>query len=353
MKRYCLLVTTLISAIAILAETNIQKTFLGNTLGNSTSKEVLSVMNSQGFKLLDSNTNEQVSEYSYEGYYKHEGMEFHKLHVRFLNDTLFLVCFQDSCGEQCPEYAKLLQTSLESKYGKLEIADSTFLFKTLTDSADYYGVKTWSRHDEHTMLITMQSDAKITCLYADEDAYWNMVFNGLKQLSEAINTLPDYSEENKVYGVAGVKFGDDMATVRKAISVKSDRLSDSDSHTLTYYKTKIGGTTYDFATFYFIPGKGLVSVNLQNAFYSWRKEEALMAFDGVISQFKRKYTNFKMVNDGVDEKLATCGAYIDGYDYPPIVISFQKSLSKGGDIMYYVMVSYYEMRKSSLYDDEI
>ena len=45
--------------------------------------------------------------------------------------------------------------------------------------------------------------------------------------------------------------------------------------------------------------------------------------------------------------------YIDGYDYLPILISFQKSLSKGGDIMYYVQVDYYTHRKDNLYDDEI
>ena len=78
-----------------------------------------------------------------------------------------------------------------------------------------------------------------------------------------------------------------------------------------------------------------------------------MAYEGVISQFKRKYSNFKVRQDEVDDKMCTCGAYVDGYDYPPIIITFQKSLSKGGDIMYYVMVTYYEMRRSNMYDDEI
>ena len=78
-----------------------------------------------------------------------------------------------------------------------------------------------------------------------------------------------------------------------------------------------------------------------------------MAFEGVKSQYERRYTNFKVIKDEYEEKLAICGAYIDGYDYPPIVISFEKSLSKGGDIMYYVIVSYYGMRTDNIYDDEI
>lgn len=56
----------------------------------------------------------------------------------------------------------------------------------------------------------------------------------------------------------------------------------------------------------------------------------------------------KVITDEEDEKFCVCGAYADGYDYKPITISFEKSLSKGGDIMYYIIVSllWYEKRKS-------
>ena len=354
MKRYFLFIICAIFTSSLFAENVLPKDFLGLTLGKTSKGEVQSILKSKGFELVgEENVNETTAQFQFSGTYKHEGVEFHTIITSFLSDTLFIFCPQDSCGERVTELSKVLQANLEKKYGALETADSTLLFSLLKDSADHYGVKTWSRMDDHTMLISMQSEAKITCMYVDRDLYFNMMMKGIMQLSEALNQLPDYSEENKVYGVAGVKFGDDMATVRKVIAPKSERLSDSDSHTLTYYKTKIGGSTYDFATFYFIQGKGLVSATLQNAFYSWRKEEAEMAYENVISQFKRKYSNFKVRQDERDEKMCTCGAYIDDYDYPPIIIMFQKSLSKGGDIMYYVMVTYYEMRKSNMYDDEI
>ena len=164
---------------------------------------------------------------------------------------------------------------------------------------------------------------------------------------------PNYAEENKVYGVAGVKFGDSRETVRKVISSKANQLLESDSHSLNFYKVKIGGTTYDYATFYFTQGKGLVSVNLQSCFYSWREEEAKMTYENVVSQYKRKYTNFEVVKDKSDEKAAICGAYIDGYEYKPIIITLTRSLSRGGDIMYYVQIDYYFDRKAGMYDDEI
>lgn len=354
MKHYFLLIICAIFTSSLFAENVLPKEFLDLTLGKTSKGEVQSILKSKGFKLIaKEDVNETTVQYQFSGIYKHEGVEFHTIIMSFLSDTLFIFCPQDSCGEKVTELSKVLQANLEKKYGTLETADSTFLFSVLKDSADHYGLKTWSRMDEHTMLISMQSDEKISCMYVDRDLYFNIMMKGIMQLSEELNQIPDFSEENKVYGVAGVRFGDDMATVRKVIAPKSDRLSDSDSHTLTYYKTKIGGSTYDFATFYFIQSKGLVSVNLQNAFYSWRKEEAEMAYEGVVSQFKRKYSNFKVLQDDRDEKMCTCGAYIKDYDYPPIIITFQKSLSKGGDIMYYVMVTYYEMRKSNLYDDEI
>ena len=78
-----------------------------------------------------------------------------------------------------------------------------------------------------------------------------------------------------------------------------------------------------------------------------------MQFESITSQYERKYSNFAQVKDEIDFKAYKCGAYIDGYDYIPIIISFQKSLSQGGDIMYYVQVDYYHNRRESLYDDEI
>lgn len=355
MKRLLIFSLVTMFALSLFAEDVLPRTFLGLTIGETPKGVVAPILKAQGFELVEkTDVSATSAQYVFSGTYKNDGVEFHTIITTFLNDTLFGFSTVDSCGiDKISSVSSALKMNLEKKYGNLKTADGTLLFMLLKDTIDQYGAESWSRMDDNTMLISLKYEAKITCMYVARNLYLNMLARGLKKLSETLNDMPDYSEENKVIGVAGVKFGDDMATVRKVIAPKSDKLTDSDAHALTYYQTKIGGSTYDFATFYFMQGKGLVSVNLQNAFYSWRKEEAEMAYEGIISQFKRKYSNFQVRKEERDEKMCTCGAYIDGYDYPPIIITFQKSLSKGGDIMYYVMVSYYEMRKANLYDDEI
>lgn len=209
----------------------------------------------------------------------------------------------------------------------------------------------WGREDNNSLIITMHNDTACICVYFAEKRFQEMMTDAIFRLYMSTNL--NYAEENKVYGVAGVKFGDSMESVRKIISSKADKLLESDSHSLTYYKVKIGGMTYDYAIFYFSGTQGLVSVNMESSFYSWRKEEALLAFESVKTQYSRKYTNFSVIQDKRDEKVCVCGAFIDGYDYVPIIITFQKSLSRGGDMMYYVQVDYYYDRRDKMYDDEI
>lgn len=364
MKRFSLFALAMFSALSISAETTIQNTFFGCTLGKSTISEVQSAMTSQGFTLLgetilfvDTIMQTKISEYIYEGDYNHEGHDFHSIGIRFLGDTLQTVAMYDTCTINCQKQTESLQANLAREYSHLKTADSTLLLSIPNIADSNNGLNTWSRYDGHNILNISQSDSIFTCLYISNDVFQNYFNAAMKKMWEGLDSIlnsdnPNYSEENKVYGVAGVKFGDSRETVRKVIGAKSEKLSDYDSHSLSYYKTQIGGTTYDFATFYFKQGK-LVSVNLQKPFYSWRKEEALMFLENVKSQYERRYSNFRTMTDEEEAKIYLCGAYIDGYNYLPISISFEKSLSKGGNIIYYVTIDYYYMQRVSLYDDEI
>ncbi|HCS87611.1 MAG TPA: hypothetical protein DIW30_04120 [Bacteroidales bacterium] len=321
-------------------------------------------MTRQGFTLLldsvlsvDTITQTTTVEYAYEGDYYHEGHDFHYTELYFFGDTLTAVKMCDTCTINCQKQMETLQTNLEREYGHLETADSTFLFflVNMVDTIDESNP--WSRYDGHNIISISSSDTTIVCSYISNDVLQNYINKRMRLALYILNDIlhsdnPNYSEENKVYGVAGVKFGDSRETVRKVIGAKSEELSDYDSHSLTYYKTQIGGTTYDFATFYFKQGK-LVSASLEKPFYSWRKEEALMYLEAIKSQYERRYSNFRVVTDEEEKKFYTCGAYIDEYDYLPISISFKKSVSKGGDIMYYIDIDYYLVRVEGLYDDEI
>lgn len=364
MKRFYLIAMAIFSALSISAETSIQNTFFGCTLGKSTSKEVQAAMAAQGFQLLDTHMNKmdsiwgiEVYEYNYKGQYNHEGKEFHSLCISFYNDTFYSVLFEDSClTENCSNLTMHTQTNLEQKYGSLEIADSILHNSTIKEVDIACGIKRWSKQDKSTIIETIlwYEDKKFLCRYTDKKIYCNIeniekqVFNRIFGVGNDLN----YSEENKVYGVAGVKFGDDKETVHRIIAPKSDRLLDSDTNTLEYYKTRVGGTTYQYANFCFIQGK-LATAFFDQPFALWEKEEALMFLQSIKSQYEKKYSNMRTITEEDNEKVYACGAYIDDYNYLPIIIQFKKAMNQGNKIMYYVFVSYYQMRTNNLYNDEI
>ena len=355
MKRLFFLSIFATISFSLLAENVLPKDFLGLTLGKTSKNEVINIMKSNGFELIakdDVSTTD--AQYQFEGVYNHEGVEFHRIITSFVDDTLWIFSTQSyNYKENIEEVSKTLQANLAQKYGSLKTADSSLILSFFKDTIEHYGAKIWSRTDDHTTVIAMTVEFVLTCMYADMDYYYNSLWRGLAQLGELINKLPDYAEENKVLSVAGVKFGDSKENVKRVISSKSARILSEDSYSLTYKDTKVGGRTYDYATFYFKTGQGLVSANLQSAFYEWRKEEALMCFEGIKSQYSGKYTNFKILKDDEEDKICSCGAFTDGYEYKPISISFSKGLSKGGDIMYYVQVDYYYFSRENLYNDEI
>ena len=334
----------------MVAEVTIQTEFDGIVLGKSSRSEVGKFLTSKG--LILSVEQSEVDEYGcndvYEGVYLHEEMNFDCVFTRFVEDTIVSVCFKGFCDSACVEFGKPFIEKIHSKYNNLRSADSSMV--VLSATSDAAGFVTWSRRDNESVILTMQNDSSCFCAYFAESKIFEI---GLRQAFDKIKyLLPDYAEENKVYGVGGVKFGDSKAYVKSVMYSKSDRLLEEDAHSMLFTDVKIGGVTYNYARFYFSSNQ-LISVNLQSAFYSWRKEEALMMFESIKDQYGRKYSNLTELKDEEDLKGYNCGAYIDGYDYKPILISFQKSLSKGGDIMYYVQVDYYNHRTDNLYDDEI
>lgn len=171
-------------------------------------------------------------------------------------------------------------------------------------------------------------------------------------MANVVDTQND-AEKNKVYGVAGVKFGDSKQSVKSVILSKSKGINSEDSHCITFHDTSIGGRVYDYANFFFTEEKGLVSVRLECGFDDGYKEEALMRLDKIKEQYSRKYGNLNQFRDEEELKAYECGAFIEGYDYRPIVIVFERSLSVGGEIRYYVLVDYYNQNRVGLYDDEI
>ena len=346
-KRFIFIFAATMLVVNVMAENAIQNTFWGLKLGRSTQNEFQKVLYANDIEYQT----DTAGVYVFQCNWEIEGVPVKHVVSHFLDDTLMMMIFVNACENKCDSLEKIIDKNVEKRYGLLQCGDSSAFIKMFSQGLVSFDAEQWSRIDDETSFMYAKSDSGYFLVYLAEKFIWNKIAQSYIQSAKA--TDPDYAEENKVTGVAGVKFGDGREYVRKVIYDKAQKLLDSDSHSLKYYKVKVGGLTYDFATFYFAPGKGLVSVNLQSSFFSWRKEEAIMAYENVVSQYKHKYTNFKVIKDEPEQKASACGAYIEGYNSLPILITFHKGLSRGGDIMYYVQVDYYHSRTDGMYDDEI
>lgn len=351
-KVFFLLAALLVITATASADTKIQTEFDGIVLGMSTSNEVKKILTLKGMRLesdrADSTGTNRAEQYS--GKYMHKEMYFNKVITEYFKDTLVSLYFLGNCDSACVDYGVSFIENIHATYDNLVNADSIDFVKELSKDKYEHAI-IWSRTDEESIVLTIHNESICTCIYRAEKRHFEMALHRLVELIKKVS--PDYAEENKVLSVAGVRFGDSKENVKRVISSKSARILSEDSYSLMYKDTKVGGRTYDYAIFYFKPGQGLVSANLQSAFYEWRKEEALMYFENIKSQYSGKYTNFKIQMDDEEEKICSCGAFTDGYKYLPISISFSKGLSNGGDIMYYVQVDYYYFSRKNLYNDEI
>lgn len=359
MKRtYFLFVVTLFSMQFLFAGTAIQNSFFGCTLGESTIKEVQFAMTSQGFKLSQKTIDTlSINTYicSYSGVFENEGGIFNTMITAFVDDTLRMVVLNGEDNNHT--LSDKVQANLESKYGNNESADDDLMsFQPHTRTALSSDTKMWARYEGSTIVSSLSCAGYFDCWYVDMNVRYGVFALAIGDL---VHKYPreffvDYCEKNKVYGVAGVKFGDSREFVNKTIRSRSDCLTGADAHSLSYYKTQMGGNIYNHSSFYFGQDGGLVTAAFTKIFALWEKETATMAYENIISQYKRKYSNFKVVRDDEEDKLCSCGSYIAGYDFPPILISLTKSLSENGKTMvYYVHISYYGSRLSNLYDDEI
>ena len=350
MKRLFFILTAVVMAASIMAvEKNISPTACGITVGQTTktgktpSQWSDKLMNYSPITPLVSSGDHEV----YLGDFVVEGFHMSVLDLELMNDTVYKISFYGrSLYADCWDSYKNLAYKLRDKYAHFEdVVDSM--------ESDNDSVVSFYKTDGKTRILFSADPHNLTLSLTDMHFY-NIWLNDL--VSEFTSVFygksgPDYAEENKVTGVAGVKFGDSREYVRKVMSSKAEKILDSDAHSINYYKAKIGGTTYDFATFYFMPDKGLVAVNLSASFDSWQEEEAKSFYKSTVAQYKSKYTNFRETDE---EDYAFCGAFTDDYkEMPPIAISWKKALSKGGEMRYYVNVSYYTQRLSGLYNDEI
>ncbi len=351
MKKVIALVVVMACAMSMMAEVAIQSTFNGCTLGKSTKSEVIKNMLDAGASI---NSSQETVVSFVGGNISAEGIEFPVFVVSFIEDTLSNVLF---IGDKRKLSAEQL-ASVKEKYSKLPLSEEDK--EDLKEKRDSIALRlgaflsdVWAYKDNKNSLFVTLNDTMCVFMYSADEYIGRLAERKVRD--KIIKTLPNYDEANAVKSVAGCVFGDTRQNVTNKFRSKADNIIDSDSHSVMYSGVSFGGNHFKRGTLYFINDK-FVACKFETEFYTWRYEEAKATYDGLCAQYDRKYTNGSHFDEDKDNMFSAYGMLQDDYEgglMYPIVISIHKGVSQGGDSYYYVSVSYFERRRSAIYDDEI
>lgn len=285
-----------------------------------------------------------------------EGFHMSVMDMELINDTVYKLSFYErSPYADCWDSYKDLTFELRDKYAHFEDATEPFPFNR--DS-----VVTFFKTDGKTMILFVAEPQNISITLI------NVHFLNIKtsRLAEEMvsaltaKTGPNYDEKNKVTSIAGVRFGETKTNTITVFKQRGTFLQNEGN--LTHFANlSFGGSLFKMATFLFQydswrKDNVLAAAKFENNFYEWRKEEALMMYEAIVSRFQGKYTNCTIIEDGDESKMMVCGMLEDEYEegkIPPIIVSFSKAVSRGGDMFYYVTVSYFVQKMSSVAADDI
>lgn len=285
-----------------------------------------------------------------------EGFHMSVIDIQLMNDTVYQISFyEDSPYADCWDSYKDLAFKLRDKYAH---------FENVTTPVEF---------DNDSAVMFFKTDGKTQILFAAYPKSISLTLTSvhfhdilIKRMADELNTLfsgktgPNYDEKNKVTSVAGVRFGETRTNTINAFKQRGTFLQNENK--ITYFSdVNFGGATYNVATLFFQYDNRrydmvFAAARFEKNFYEWRKEEALMMYESVVSTFKRKYTNCKVFKDEDDSKITYCGMLDDNYEngkMPPIVIAFELGVSRGGEKFYYVTVSYFGLKMSSAAADDI
>lgn len=359
MKKLFLLFAAVLMTVCLMAEkVTIPTTACGITVGETT--KTGKSLAQWGDLLKDYRPmNPIVTEANHEVYlgdFIVEGLHMSVLDMELINDTVYQISFYErSPYADCWNAYKDIAFKLRDKYANLEDLTKP---DTLSNDSSVIFYKT----DGKTSLLFAAYPNQISYVLTNE--HLNSVH--LHTLYEELNSLfigktgPNYDEKNKVTSIAGVKFGETRTNTINAFKQRGTFMKNEGK--LTYfYDVNFGGSTFSIATFYFQYDsrrydETLAAAKFEKNFYEWREEEAKMMFEAVTSNFKAKYTNYTVLYDEEDKKAVVCGMLDDNYSdgkMPPIIISFELGVSRGGDKFYYVTVSYFADRMSNVASDDI
>lgn len=285
-----------------------------------------------------------------------EGFHMSLLNMELVDDTVYQLSFYErSPYADCWDLYKDLAFKLRDKYAHFE--DVVEPIEHETDSAVSF-FKTDGKTEINFSADPHSISLSLTSVHLQDIKTKRVVEEIYAILNE--KTGPNYDESNKVTKIAGVRFGETRNNVINAFKQRGTFLKNEDK--LTYFiDVNFGGTTYSIATFFFQYDTRrydnvLAAAKFEKNFSEWRRDEAVMMYENVVSSFQRKYSNSMVVRDEKDSKAMVCGMLEDDYmngGMPPIIVSLELGLSRGGDKYYYVTVTYFEQKMSHAAADDI
>ena len=359
MKRIFIIISAVLMTVNVMAvEKFISPTVCGITVGQTTKtgKTVAEwgdiLQDYRPMNVIASEPQKEV----YLGDFVVEGLHMSLLSMELINDTVYKVSFyENSPYADCWNSYKDLAFKLRDKYAKFDDVTDPVTFDN--DSAVYF-YKTDGKTNIHFTAYPNSISLTLTNVHFYD--IW------IKKLADELyNTYfgklgADYDEKNKVTSIAGVQFGETRANTINAFKQRGKFMTNKDK--ITYFSdVNFGGSIYSIATFFFQydsqkKDNVLAAAKFEKNFYEWKRSEAIMMYEAVVSTYKGKYTNLTMIKDEADSKLAVCGMLEDSYEdgkIQPIIISFEFGVSRGGDKFYYVTVSYFGQRMSTAATDDI
>lgn len=357
-KIFFFLVAVMVAGGAMAVEKNISPTACGITVGKTT--KTGKTFDEWGDILADYRPMNVIAftptKEVYLGDFVVEGLHMSILSMELISDTVYELSFYEkSLYADCWDSYKDIALKLRDKYAH---------FENVTDPETF---------DNDSAVMFYKTDGKTQILFA---AYPQSIaltltsvhFHNIRihRLANEFNALlfgkigPNHDEKNKVTSIAGVRFGETRTNTINAFKQRGTFLKSEDK--ITYFSNvNFGGSTYNMATLFFQYNSKrfdmtLAAAKFEKNFYEWRKDEALMTYNAVVSQFQGKYTNCTVLKDEEDYKAMVCGMLDDSYEdgkMPPIIVSFELGVSRGGDKFYYVSVSYFGYRMSNVASDDI
>ncbi len=352
---------TLFILLAILLNSpifaQIKSSYLGMNLGETSKKEGTAILQNEGFEVFPSTKDSTVI------FIKDTiigDISMKRGIASFIDNKLCYVIFVDSCIS--PTDCKLIENrynSLTKQYKVLKNDSASLVVKALKETiSDGYELEARS-DDRYTVVYALSGD-KYMFGIIDSDLFFITIYNifmeTLKQFSDSINM---------VTAVGGCDFG---VSYSEAIAHFNHRFGktpvDKKQTKVTYLNAYFGGTNFDALSLYFAYNKEskryeFVSLDAQISYADYYRnlEKARMEYNHIKEKYDSKYTNGKSSSNIDNEilEISTYGTRDDGDSdkLQPILVYLKRGLSVGGDIRYYVIVSYYQDRQTKAYMDDL